>query len=108
MGHYMRSPLRCQVTPETVEALIHTIVKDLWGDTVRVTRVEGIPVQAGDTRVAKWCFWPPGWEADAAFSLALIQPGRTLEFKLPQWSDPIEMQRALRARLVRRLNAMGA
>jgi len=105
MGHYSYSPLRQKFTPEQVEAEIKTIVSECLPNVVPC-RTEGVPISRGDDRKAHWHFMLTTWpkDCDAAFSMSLIKPGNRLKFKLPVSGDGQEAQRALRTRLVMRLN----
>jgi hypothetical protein len=105
MGHFVYSALRGSYNkkPDLVEKVLVQVVKELWSDAW-VERVEGVPIDKGDNRKAKWAVCLPGW-SDAAFALSLLRDGR-LEFKWPPGEDRIKMQRQARMLLVRRLNVL--
>ena len=106
MGTFYYSSVKGKPTPEKIESAMREICTALFGDALRVDRVDGVPISRGDDRKAMWAFMddqPRG--GDCAFSISLLRDGR-LEFKVPRslWDADWKKQQQIRRRLVRRFN----
>jgi hypothetical protein len=112
MGIIYHSNVDHKPTPEQMDADIASIVADLWPDHTtkyRVERCGGVPTTPEDDRVARWLFWLRDWDADCAFTCALLRDGR-MEFKVPrsQFDEWYQDQQKIRRRLVRLYNKVEA
>jgi len=103
MGSFNYSMSPVGSTPDSIDAKIREVVKDLWGQQYRVERVVDVPTTPEDDRVAMWYLFWFNIRTDCASSISMLKDGH-LEFKVPrsQYDRWYDDQQKVRRRIRRR------